>query len=331
MDWNQGSLLEMSGYYWKTCTLHTAVKLDIFTLLGADALSNETIAKKLGMDQRGLTMLLNGLAALELLSKNGETYSNTRESAAFLSKDSSQYIGYMILHHHHLAPSWVNMDKALVQGGPIRQETPVPEEEWRESFLMGMFNMGMAVAPGLAKKLDLSKCKRLLDLGGGPGTFAIHFCLETPNLTAIVCDLPTTRPFAEKTIEKFKMTNRISFTPGDYTREDFCLDKGFDAVWLSHILHGESPGMAEKIIARAAAALKPGGKIFIHEFILDKTMDCPLFPALFSLNMFLGTKQGQSYSDEQLINMLTNQGVKKIVRLDFTGPTQSGILAGEIG
>ncbi|MCP4723257.1 MAG: class I SAM-dependent methyltransferase, partial [Desulfobacteraceae bacterium] len=122
----------------------------------------------------------------------------------------------------------------------------------------------------------------------------------------------------------------ISFIPGDYTRDNFCLDQKFDTAWLSHILHGEGPEMAEKIIARAAAALRPGGKIFIHDFILDNTMDSPLFPALFSLNMFLGTKQGQSYSEEQLVDMLTNQGVKNIVRLDFAGPTQSGILTGHM-
>lgn len=328
MDWNPKTLLEMSGYYWKTCTLHAGVNLDIFTLLGTDALAGETMAKKMGMEQRGLTLLLNGLTALGLLVKDKETYANTPESAAFLSKESHQYIGHMILHHHHLAPSWVDMDKALIKGGPTSQETSVSDDQWRESFLMGMFNMAMAIAPGLAKKLDLGGCKHLLDLGGGPGTFAIHFCLENPDLMACVCDLPTTRPFALKTIERFKVADRISFIPDDYTRDNFCLDSKFDAAWLSHILHGEGPDMAENIIARAVAALNPGGKIFIHDFILDNTMDGPLFPALFSLNMFIRTQQGQSYSEQQLVDMLTRQGIKNIVRLDFTGPTQSGILTG---
>lgn len=330
MKWTPGTLLEMSGYYWKTCTLHAGVKLDIFTLIGADAVSAQTIAKKLGMEQRGLTLLLNGLTALDLLVKENETYANTPEAATFLSKGSPQYIGYMILHHHHLAPSWVDMDKALMEGGPIRQKSAIPAEEWRESFLMGMFNMAMAIAPGLAKQLDLSGCQHLLDLGGGPGTFAIHFCLENQDLTASVWDLPTTRPFAEKTIEKFGLENRISFIPGDYTQLDVCSAPQFDAAWLSHILHGEGPDMAAKIIERAVAAVKPGGKIFIHEFILNNTMDGPLFPALFSLNMFLGTQQGQSYSERQLIDMLKINGVKNIVRLDFTGPTQSGILTGRV-
>jgi SAM-dependent methyltransferase len=345
MDWNPGTLLEMSGYYWKTCTLHAGVKLDIFTLIGSNSLSRGKIAENLGLEERGVTMLLNALAAMDLLNKKQDTYTNTPEALTFLSKDSKQYLGFMILHHHHLAQSWVNMDQAILQGGPIRQSSSTSEEkrgepirqaesaseeERRESFLMGMFNIGMATAPGLAKDLDLSGCKHLLDLGGGPGTFAIHFCLNNPGLAAVICDLATTRPFAQKTIERFNVSDKVSFIPGDYTREDFCLEQKFDAAWLSHILHGEGPDMAEKIIAKAVSALRPGGKIFVHEFILDNTMDGPLFPALFSLNMFLGTKQGQAYSEKQLIDMLTAQGVIDIVRLDFKGPTESGILAGKI-
>jgi len=70
MNWTPGTLLEMSGYYWKTCTLHAGVKLDVFTLLGTDTLSGETMAKKMGLEQRGLTLLLNGLTALGLLVKD---------------------------------------------------------------------------------------------------------------------------------------------------------------------------------------------------------------------------------------------------------------------
>ena len=83
------------------------------------------------MDWNPGTLLLNGLTALGLLVKDKGTYANTPESTAFLSKDSHQYIGHMILHHHHLAPSWVDMDKALMKGGPICQETSVSDEQWR--------------------------------------------------------------------------------------------------------------------------------------------------------------------------------------------------------
>jgi hypothetical protein len=102
---------------------------------------------------------------------------------------------------------------------------------------MGMFNIAMSMAPSLADKIDLSGRRHLLDLGGGPGTYAIHYCLKNPSLKATVYDLPTTRPFAEKTIEKFGLTDRIDFIDGNYVKEG--IEGVYDVAWLSHILHGE--------------------------------------------------------------------------------------------
>lgn len=328
-NWNPGTLLEMSGYYWKTCTLHAGVKLDIFTVIGNRAMSCEKINENLGFDKKGLSRLLNALSALKLLIKKDGKYSNSESSATFLSKDSKNYIGFMIMHHHHLMESWHKMDQAIVQGNVTFDRSSF-SDEYRESFLMGMFNIGMTIAPKLSNELDLSGCTRLLDVGGGPGTYAIHFCLANPGLKASVYDLETTRPFAEKTISQFKVSDRVDFIAGNYVKEEFEFSNTFDAAWLSHILHGEGPKQASDIIGKAVSALKPGSKIFIHDFILNENMDGPLFPALFSINMYLRTPEGQSYSQAQISDMLVANNVTQIKRLDFEGPTQSGILSGTV-
>lgn len=327
-DWHPGTLLALSGAYWKTCTLHAGIKLDIFTCIGPDTLTAKQVTQRRHLDLRGTTMLLDALAAMDLLTKTTSGYANTPAAAKFLSKDSDQYIGYMILHHHHLADSWVRMDQAVTRGGPIRERSSVSSDQWREAFLMGMFNNAMATAPAVAQALDLSGCTRLLDMGGGPGTYAIHFCRANPDLTAVVFDLPTTRPFAEKTIEQFGLSDRVRFAAGDYTTQDIPLTQEFDAAWLSHVLHGEGPDKAADIVTHAAKTLVPGGQLLIHDFILDDTRDRPEFAALFSLNMFLGTESGQSYSESEIREMMTAAGLTDIVRLDYSGPTESGILSG---
>jgi len=325
--WNPGTLLETSGYYWRTCTLHAAVRLDIFTVIGTGGKTARQVSDELKADLRGLTMLLNALSALQLLKKDGDIYLNTEPAEMFLSKSSDRYIGFMIMHHYHLLESWYHMPEAILSGKPTRERSSFSDEERRESFLMGMFNIGMATAPKVAKEINLTGCTRLLDMGGGPGTFAIHFCMANPDLEAVVFDLETTRPFAEKTIARFSLEDRVKFFPGDFTTDTPQEGEPFDAAWLSHVLHGEGPDQARKVIAHAIKALKPGSRIFIHEFILDDTFDGPLFPALFSLNMFLGTPQGQSYSQQQLSDMLTAFGCTDITRHSFVGPTQSGILS----
>ena len=91
-QWNPGKLLEVSGSYRKACVLHAAVKVDLFTALGDEKLSSEDIAQKLNADKRALSMLLNALAAMNLLSKVGDKYSNSSASISFLSKDSPDYM-----------------------------------------------------------------------------------------------------------------------------------------------------------------------------------------------------------------------------------------------
>ena len=325
-EWHPGELLELSGYFWKTCTLHAAVKLDVFTLIGEKQLSGAAVAEKLDAAPEGVERLLNALVAMELLAKSDNVYANTPSSLELLSKASPKYLGHIIMHHHHLVPSWSQLDQSVKSGQPIRERSSFSQEEWRESFLMGMFNMAMSMAPLLVPRVDISTRQHLLDLGGGPGTYAIHFCLQNPQLKATVFDLPTTQPFAEKTIKRFDLSDRIDFVGGNYVEDE--IKGSYDAAWLSHILHGEGPEGCRKIIQKATAALKPGGIIIIHEFILDNSMDGPLFPALFSLNMLLGTDSGQAYSEQQLMDMLAAAGAGDIQRLAVKTPNDSGIITG---
>ncbi len=322
------SLLEISGSYWQTCTLHGAVKLDLFTVIGRRRLTAETVRQAIGGSERGVPMLLDALTAMGLVKKNGDTYANTEEAFSLLSKESSGYIGYMIMHHHHLMAAWNRLAEAVITGVP-QQENPSSEDEaQRESFLMGMFNLAMNLGPRIADAIDLSDRRCLLDLGGGPGTYAVHFCLKNPQLRATVFDLPATRPFAEKTIRRFGMENRIAFAGGDFVKDD--INGRFDVVWLSQILHGEGREACEHLIRKAVATLSPGGMILIHEFLLDDSLDGPLFPAIFSLNMLIGTREGRSYSGGQIRELMEKAGIRDIRQLPFRAKNNSGILVGTV-
>jgi SAM-dependent methyltransferase len=329
VTWSLPQLLELSGGYWSTCALHAGVKLNVFTHLAGEPLTGGQLSVKVDCDTRGLTMLLNALAALDLLDKNGEEFVATPFAAEFLSRTSPAYLGHIIMHHHHLMSGWANLHQAVQTGAPIRERAShVDAAEARESFLMGMFNLAMQMAPKIVPNIDLSGRKRLLDLGGGPGTYAIHFCQHNPQLSAVICDLPTTRDFAERTVERFGLSGRISFASGDFEIEP--LPTGFDVAWLSHILHGIGPKACGELLKKTMAALEPGGLILIQEFVLEDSKDAPVFPALFSLNMLLGTPEGQSYSETEIKEMLVSAGATKVQRLPMQLPNGSGIIAGTV-
>lgn len=326
-EWTVPDLLQLSGGYWSTCALHAAVKLELFGALDGTPRSALEVAQLRHTDPRATGMLLDALSALGLLEKEGSAYIATPFAANYLSKTSPGYMGHIIMHHHHLMPGWARLDEAVTSGGPIREKNSHSDDATvRESFLLGMFNLASLQAPRIAQAADLSGCRTLLDLGGGPGTYAIYFCLANPELSAVVYDLPTTRTFAENTISRFDLTARISFTSGNYHLDP--VPTGFDAVWISHVLHSDGTEACSSLLRKAVAALNPGGILMVQEFILDDAKDGPPFPALFSLNMLLGTEAGRSYSERELVTMMTEAGLCGVQRVVLELPNGSGVISG---
>jgi O-methyltransferase domain/Dimerisation domain len=326
--WSRQQLLELSDNYWQTCALHAGVELDLFTPLAAGPLTPAALARMSGCEPRALGMLLEALAAMKLLEQHPGGYAATPAAARWLNRSSPDYQGYIIRHHHHLMDSWANLSEAVRSGRPVRGRSAAGDEEWREAFLMGMFNIASARAGQLAPQLDLTGRSRLLDLGGGPGTYACHFCRAYPELTATVFDLPTSRQFAERTIADFGLAERVAFAAGNFLTDP--LPGRYDVAWLSQILHGEGPQGCERILGVAVAALEPGGSILVQEFMLDDQQPGPLFPALFSLNMLLGTEQGQAYREGELRDLMGRAGVREIRRLQLDLPGPAGILVGTV-
>ena len=325
-EWKRGDLLGVSSAYWRGCALQAGVRLGIFTALGAASLAGDEVAQAVGGDKRATCLLLDALAGMGLLEKQHDRYGNTKTAQELLIAGSPDYIGHIILHHHHILDGWAQLDQAVVSGGPVQRRHYGAEIE-RESFLMGMFNLAMGVAPIVAGQLPLAGRRRLLDLGGGPGTYAIHFCLAHRDLQAVIYDRPTTAPFARETVEKFGLTARIDFHPGDFTCDR--IDGGpYDAAWLSHILHSNSFEQCQLVIDKTAAAMAPGGIIMVHDFILDNTKDSPEFATLFSLNMLVNNGHGRSYSEEEIGGMLVKAGFDRIERLVFRTPNDSSVMIG---
>ncbi len=329
-EWTARDLIGISGAYWAGCTLQAAVQLDIFTLLHDGPLDGGELARQLGCNERALGMLLGALAALGLVDRKSGTVSAAPSALPFLSRKSPEYAGFIIKPHFHIMPGWSRLDKAVLTGSSTAEKstryTPDPAE--REDFLMGMFNIARLQAEQLAAALDLTGRKRLIDIGGGPGTYALYFCRQNPGLRATIFDLPTTEPFARKTIASFGLESRVEFVGGNFLTDD--LPKGHDVAWLSQVLHGESPAGAAALIESAAACLNPGGLICVQEFMLDEDRNGPEHAALFCLNMLVQTPGGQAYTAGEIEDMLRAAGAVRVSRLDVQLPMSCKVVMGEL-
>lgn len=326
--WHPGELLSCSSAYWRGCTLQSAVRLGLFSELAAGSCSAAELADKIGSEARATGLLADGLAAMELLQKVGERYENSPEAQRFLVESSPHYMGHIILHHHHLVDGWAQLDQSVRTGGPVERRSYGAEIE-RESFIMGMFNLSMQIAPQIAEQVDLGGRTRLLDLGGGPGTHAIHFCRNNPGLRALIFDRATTEPFARQTVARFELEERIEFAGGDF-KTDPIPGGPYDVAWLSHILHSNTSKECYEIIEKSVGVMETGGLILVHDFILNNNKDGPEFPALFSLNMLLTGNGGRSYSQEEVCDMLRSAGVANLQPHPFRAKNDSSIIYGTV-
>lgn len=316
-QWTATTFLQASGMFWESFTLHAALALDIFTPLAAGPLSIEELARRTGCSRRGLDMLVTALCALELLRRNEDGDCELQPFARqYLCRGETAYLGYMVGHHQGLVPGWSRLADAVRTGRDVCDAAPPPTEN-REYFLMGMRNVANAQASRSVPHIDLGGRRRLLDLGGGTGAYAVRFCREHPELTATVFDLPASRPFAEQVLREEGLTDRISFTAGDFTRD--ALPSGFEVAWLSQILHGLHRDTAAEVVRKAGQALADGGLLLIQEFTLDDDRSGPLHPALFSLNMLVGTREGQAYTRAEIAAFMRAAGVDapRVLPLDL--------------
>ncbi|MCC8194079.1 MAG: SAM-dependent methyltransferase [Deltaproteobacteria bacterium] len=331
-QWTPGEMLSLSSAYWQPFTLQAGVLLDLFTILdtmgdGAK-MTVQALAKAARCDERALGMLVTGLASLGFLEREGDALFLPEHSRRYLSRKSDDFIGFIIEHQGHIAPAWTKLAESVKTGGPMREvsSSHTENEAERKSFLLGMFNVAMYQADTIAQGLDLSGRKRLLDLGGGPGTYAVFFCRANPGLSATIFDKPTTEPIAMDIVRRYGLEGRINFAGGDFLKDP--LPEGYDVVWISQILHGDSPRDSAKLVRDAGKLLTPGGLLIIQDFIVDNDRRGPVHPALFGLNMLVGTAGGQTYTWAEIETMIRDAGAVSVSRAAIDLPMGCGILVG---
>ncbi len=317
------SLVELS-FYWHARILHASMSLGIFTLLSQSEMTADEVSSKLALNPRATGLLLNALAGLNLLKKKKGGFSNTKISNRCLVEGKDDYL-YIIRHLAGMWDTWGKLEETVRTGNP--PEEPAGEEDSLRPFILGMHNMASACAPILARKLRLSGCKTLLDLGGGPGTYSVYFCKVNPGLTATVFDLPETLPIAKEVISRYRMEDRIRLVAGDYNVHE--IDGRFDAALISNIIHAEGFDENTAILRKLFNVLNPKGKIILQDFILNEDRTIPSQASIFAINMLLNTDKGRTYTFNEVTGWLKEAGFRNVKRLNISLPNNGTIITAE--
>jgi len=286
--------------------LLSAIELDV--LVHCADTEASAVAAAVGTDPRATAMLLDALTAVGVLVKEQGRYRCT-EAALALGKERAG-----VMHTVHLWDTWSSLSDCVRTG---RSQRTGPKGAHTEAFIEAMRARAVTVATHAQKVIGTEGVKRVLDVGGGPATFAIAFARAAPELTAEVLDLPAVVPIAQKHIREAGLEGRVTARAGDLRKDE--LGQGFDLILVSAICHMLSEEENQELLSRCARALAPGGRVAIREFILNPDRAGPPAAAMFALNMLVGTEKGNSYTEAEYRAWLTGAGLGRVSRPEPQG------------
>lgn len=287
--------------------IFTALDLDLFSAVGGKAWTVPALARRLRVSARGLEILCRNLAAAGLLSKVGSRYRNGPLARRELNKKSpacrSAYLDLL----RGQWDDWSQLTRSVRRGRPVDDIDAPDDPAYRRRFTWAMHHRSMDVAPKIAAGLNLHGAGTLLDLGGGPGTYALAFLKHNPSLRATVCDRAPALAVAREIAGKVPHGRRLSYLPLDFVAK--VIPGQYDVIWFSNVLHIYSPEENQRLFRKMAAALAPGGRLLIQDaFLHDAKGLHPQDASLFAVTMLLFTEGGNTYSVRDTTTWLKRAG-----------------------
>jgi 2-polyprenyl-3-methyl-5-hydroxy-6-metoxy-1,4-benzoquinol methylase len=303
--------------YQKSAALKAALELGVFTVIDAGAHSAADIARQCAASERGTRMLCDFLAVNGLLTKTADGYALTPDSAMFLSKRSPAYAGgaagfllspAIVGNFDRLAET-VRQGTVAPEGNTVAEENPV----WI-AFARSMAPLTVPAAQAITGMLDLPSSGgreiRVLDIAAGHGMFGITIAQRVPNAIVVAVDWPDVLEVAKENAGRAGIEARYQTRPGDAFKVEFGGD--YEAALVTNFLHHFDVPTCTAFLKKVGAALRPGGRVAILEFVPNDDRISPPIPASFVMNMLAGTPSGDVYTLKDLTGMLDAAGFTRI-------------------
>ncbi len=309
---------------WRARTLVAGVELDVFAHIRAGKRTAKEIAGAAGASPRGMASLLDALTAIGYLQKTGDRYCLTPVAAAFLVPGGKDYAGAMA---HALSLTWDNwkgLTEAVKSGRPA--ETVNVAEKGKQFFpklvasiFPGNFAAATAAVSRFSEK-DRRRIHNILDVAAGSGAWSLAFARAIPEARVTTVDFPEMTPITRGFAENLGVAARYDHIEGDLRQVEFGR-AAYDLVILGHIIHSEGEKCGKELLTKSYAALRPGGKLLIAEYVPNDTRTGPAMPLLFGLNMLLQTEEGAVFTLREYRGWLKAAGFRKITTIPVPPPT----------
>jgi len=319
-------IMQLGVGFWGSKALLSAIELGLFTALARGPRDAETLRLQLGLHPRSARDFFDALVALGMLRRTGTRYANTPETALFLDRNKSSYVGGILeMANARLYRFWGSLTDGLRTGNAQNEAktgedffgTLYADPQRLEGFLKAMTGLSLGSARVIAKKFPWKRYRTFVDVGCAQGGVAVELALAHKHLTGGGMDLPVVQPVFEAYAKARGVDSRVRFVPGDFFKESL---PHADVIIMGHILHDWNLDDKMMLLRKAYAALPPKGALIVHEALIDDDRKTNAFGLLMSLNMLIETHGGFDFTGADCRKWMKEAGFSRTKVEALTGP-----------
>lgn len=300
--------------YEQTEAMKAAIELEIFTAIAEGNTIAAAIGTRCGAAERGARILCDFLTIHGFLTKEGNEYGLTPESALFFNRHSPAYLGGAIefLLTARVREGHARMSDAVRRGGTALGEgTLEPENPDWVKFAQAMMPLMQYASEIMAAELRKGgEAHKVLDIAAGHGIFGISVAKQNPSAHIYAADWKNVLEVAKKNAAEMGVADRHHLIPGSAFETDF--GSGYDLALVTNFLHHFDIPTCTAFMRKVHAALKPGGRAAIAELVPNADRVSPPTAAAFSMMMLATTPAGDAYTFAELESISRDAGFTRV-------------------
>jgi len=317
-------LQNIAQSYGQSAALMAAVEIGVFTAISKGAGTYDEVAKAVDIHPTNAERLMLMLCAAGLLEKSDGRHRNAPDVERFLVEGEPGYMGPWISFTKPQWNEWGRLSehmrvKSLKVMGSIETFTVADARRYHNAT----YSIGMGAGRRFVRQVDLSKRKRIMDIGGGSGAYCIAAARAHPAIRAVVLDLPVVCEVARDFIAENGVSDRVEALPCNFTRDPF--PSNCDVAVMASNLPMYGREMIASVIRKAHDALLPGGEMHLIGETTNNERTGPWGPAYWGLGQAVVDSLGLAHSEADVIKYFREAGFKDVAVYEFIAGALSRI------
>ena len=320
---NPAAIMQLASGFMAAKHLFAANELGLFEALADSPANLDALAARTGLTRRAARISADAMVALGLLEVQDGIYRNSKTAARFLAGPGPGDLRPFLRFWDKISyPTWTRLAETLASGPP--REMFELDDELQHIASAGIEAILAGPATTLPEAFDCGPHKRLLDIGGGTGSWSIAIAKRHQNIRASILELPTVTELATSRVADAGLGHRITVITGDAMVGE--LPAGHDVFLLANLIHYWSAEQNQELLQRVRRAAQPGSALLLADFWTNAAHTEPLQAALMTGEFAAHLRNGDVYSVEEVHEWLDRTGWRFADHRPLAGP-QSLIVA----